>query len=149
MACATMSIELKDPLVCARGFFLAIRYNIPMTLPTLDITGGLKHQRQAAHLVTEWCIEHLAFNYRDFYVKIVLSTRPSEDHYGYCQEVDQHKYKILVRTNQPMRQWIMTLVHELIHLRQYTHNEWEGDGEDEAWGRQEQLTDELWASDLL
>jgi hypothetical protein len=41
------------------------------------------------------------------------------------------------------------LVHELIHLRQYTHDEWEGDGEDEAYGQQEGLTDELWAADVL
>jgi len=120
-----------------------------MSLPTIDITGGLKHQRQAAHSVTQWCIERLKFTHRDFYVKIVLSARPSEDHYGYCQELGKCKYKILVRTDQPMRQWIMTLVHELIHLRQYTHNEWEGDGEDEAWGLQEEITDELWAADVL
>ena len=43
----------------------------------------------------------------------------------------------------------MTIIHEMIHIKQYVRNKWSGDGEKEAWNTQERLTDELWKEDIL
>ena len=120
-----------------------------MSLPTLDITGGKLHQREYAKRVVNWCLAELNLPSHDHFLKVQLKKLDSGDYHGYCQELGNHHYKIVVDVNQPLRQWVMTLVHELIHLRQYKEGTWTGDGEEEAWGQQAELTDKLWAADIL
>jgi len=43
----------------------------------------------------------------------------------------------------------MTIVHEMIHVKQYVRNEWTGDGEQEAEKLEDELTDELWKENIL
>jgi len=54
-----------------------------------------------------------------------------------------------VEQTQKLRDFIMTIVHEMIHLKQYITNEWEGDGEEEAIELESKLTDELWKEGIL
>ena len=55
----------------------------------------------------------------------------------------------MIATNQTLRNFVMTVVHEMIHVKQYARGEWMIDGEPEAWGSQEILADELWKGDVL
>jgi hypothetical protein len=120
-----------------------------MGLPSVIIKGGLKHQREDAYAVYKWCLPRLGITDYDHLVTIYLRKIYQGDHHGYCQDLGKKHYKIVVAVNQPLRQWVMTLVHELIHFKQYKEGCWTGDGEEEAWSLQEQLTDELWAEDIL
>jgi hypothetical protein len=59
------------------------------------------------------------------------------------------KFQIAVATNQTIRDFVMTVVHEMVHVKQYARKEWLLDGEPEAWGIQEILTDELWEDNVI
>tara|TARA_Y100000310_G_C20415209_1_gene683974 strand:+ start:627 stop:758 length:132 start_codon:yes stop_codon:yes gene_type:complete len=37
----------------------------------------------------------------------------------------------------------MTIMHEMVHVKQYIRNEWIGDGEAEAWNLQESMTEKF------
>ena len=84
--------------------------------------------------------------------KIEKAIKKIEDNtYGYCEETN-HKnrlYNIAISNDQSIRNFVMTIIHEMIHVKQYVRNEWVGDGEKEAWNTQERLTDELWRDDIL
>lgn len=97
----------------------------------------------------KWCIEKLELS-DCIDLKILVKIENLGDCWGYCeQELGTNNYTIAVDQTQSLRDFIMTVVHEMIHVKQWFVNEWEGDGEEEAWGLQEQLTDELWKDDVL
>ena len=108
------------------------------------------HEKTIAQKTIKWCIKRLGLS-RLKNLNINVSIKTLEDCYGYCEEID-HKnrlYKIVVSNDQSLRDFIMTIIHEMIHVKQYIRNEWVGDGEKEAWNTQERLTDELWKEDTL
>lgn len=58
---------------------------------------------------------------------------------------DTH-YNIRICTNQSLRDFVATLMHELVHVHQWVESKWDGDGEKEAAIRQYELADEYWNS---
>ena len=66
--------------------------------------------------------------------------------HGQIQEWDQEKtdYVIDLNYEQELRDFVATIMHELVHLQQYETNEWKGDGEKECERRQYELADEFW-----
>ena len=56
---------------------------------------------------------------------------------------------MFVAFNQDLRDYIATLVHELVHVKQWETNKWTGDGEKEAEKLQYKLTDKLWKNGIL
>ena len=47
-------------------------------------------------------------------------------------------------TDQYLRDFVATLMHELVHVLQWERDEWEDDGEKEAEDKQYELADEFW-----
>ena len=81
---------------------------------------------------------HLNYNYEDL------------DCYGMCVEgVVPHTYIIHVARDQTLRDWVATLVHEMVHVNQWETGEWTGDGEKEAERLQYEITDQLWKEGVL
>ena len=108
------------------------------------------HEKAIAKKTIEWCIKRLNLS-RLKKLNINVSIKALEDCYGYCEETN-HKnrlYNIAISNDQSIRNFVMTIIHEMIHVKQYVRNEWVGDGEKEAWNTQERLTDELWRDDIL
>ncbi len=66
--------------------------------------------------------------------------------HGQIQEWDHEKtdYVIDLNYEQELRDFVATIMHELVHLQQYETNEWKGDGEKECENRQYELADEFW-----
>ena len=56
---------------------------------------------------------------------------------------------ISVATDQNFRDFVATLMHELVHVQQWELDKWEGDGEKEAESRQYELADEFWKEGLI
>ena len=81
---------------------------------------------------------HLNYNYEDL------------DCYGMCVEgVVPHTYVIHIARDQTLRDWVATLVHEMIHVNQWETGEWTGDGEKECEDLQYKITDRLWKEGVL
>ena len=70
--------------------------------------------------------------------------------HGQIQEWDNEKtdYGIDLNYEQDLREFVSTLMHELVHLQQYETGEWVDDGEGEADNRQYDLADEFWEQGL-
>ena len=70
---------------------------------------------------------------------------------GQSYEHDWHigTYVIEVSIDQSLRDFVATIVHEMVHVKQWTTGKWRGDGEREAYRLQYKLTDRLWKDDIL
>tara|TARA_B100001059_G_scaffold76184_1_gene73762 strand:- start:8101 stop:8310 length:210 start_codon:yes stop_codon:yes gene_type:complete len=59
-------------------------------------------------------------------------------------DTKRNTYCISVAEDQSLRNFIATIAHELIHVRQWVHDKYMGDGEEEAKEDQFKWADEIW-----
>tara|TARA_Y100000782_G_C10028579_1_gene200082 strand:+ start:45 stop:470 length:426 start_codon:yes stop_codon:yes gene_type:complete len=137
------------------------------------ITGGSKHQREIVYKVIEWTIKRLKLvRMSSLYIYVVLKKLRGVD--GYCSMEDDTRriFTIEIHKNLKLRQLIMTLIHEMVHVKQFARNEmddfrvngryrWKSGSvprnvtyynmpwEKEALRLQEKLTDEFWREDQI
>ena len=112
----------------------------------IKVTGGQQWERDMSHRVIEWCMNH----YFNLDCDIRLRLGPYKDCYGSCTEGErEHSYEIEVAYNQDLRDFIATIVHEMVHVRQWETGEWEGDGEEECEENQYKITDKIWKDNVL
>ena len=71
------------------------------------------------------------------------------DCWGTCHEGDDDDYVINVATDQSIRDFLATLMHELVHVLQWERGTWKGDGEEEAEKKQYKFADKFWKEGLL
>ena len=64
--------------------------------------------------------------------------------WGESEQICEGEYRIKVCTNQSLRDFVATVMHELVHVQQWETGVWKGDGEKEAEKRQYKLADEYW-----
>jgi len=80
--------------------------------------------------------------------KVVIDINPDlVDCWGECGERDETEdatYEISVHPKQSLRDFIATIVHEFVHIKQWETGEWDGDGEAEANHLQYSITDRMW-----
>ena len=120
-------------------------------MKNIKIKGGNQFERRITERTIEWCSKRLCIS-RLKNLKINVIIKPKlNDCYGYCEKIDDtnRSFKIVVENKQSLRNFVMTLVHEMVHVKQYARSEWLMDGEPESWGVQEILTDELWKDNVL
>tara|TARA_Y100001963_G_scaffold127070_1_gene180134 strand:+ start:308 stop:667 length:360 start_codon:yes stop_codon:yes gene_type:complete len=100
-----------------------------------------------ANKVAKWCVKR--FNLEG--ITINISIERDVDCWGECGVgTEGNQYDIMVCSNQPLRDFVATIVHEMIHVAQWEKNEWyETDGEKECEDLQYKLTDELWRKNIL
>ena len=137
------------------------------------ITGGSKHQREIVYKVIEWTIKRLKLaRMSSLYIYVALKKLRGVD--GYCSMEDDTRrmFTIEIHKNLKLRQLIMTLIHEMVHVKQFARNEmddfrvndryrWKSGTvpknityynmpwEKEALRLQEKLTDEFWREDQI
>jgi len=119
-------------------------------MATVIVKGGKQWQRDIVNKSVDWCLGRLSLkSMHRLHVTIVIGYL--DDCCGWCKAVEETNriFRIAINNDQSLREFVMTIVHEMIHVKQYARNEWLLDGEPEAWGSQEILTDELWLSDIL
>ena len=119
-------------------------------MKSIHIVGGNNFESSIAKNTVAWCIKRLGLNRMrklDVYVNIRYCRNYCA---GYCEEGNADRsYIITIANNQSLRDFVMTIVHEMVHVKQWVRNEWTGDGESEAWELQEKLTDELWKENII
>ena len=137
------------------------------------ITGGSKHQREIVYKVLEWTTKRLKLaRMSSLYICVVLKKLRGVD--GYCSMEDDTRrmYSIEIHKNLKLRQLIMTLIHEMVHVKQFARNEmddfrvngryrWKSGSvprnvtyydmpwEKEALRLQEKLPEEFWREDQI
>ena len=137
------------------------------------VTGGSKFQREIVHKVIEWTIKQLKLTrMSSLDVHIILRKLRGVD--GLCSTEDDSKRTFIIEAHKTLglRQLIMTLIHEMVHVKQFAKNEmddfhingrqrWKSGTvpknvsyydmpwEKEATRLQEKLTDEFWREDQI
>ena len=137
------------------------------------VTGGSKFQREIVYKVIEWTIKRLKLaRMSSLYIYVALKKLRGVD--GYCSMEDDTRrmFTIEIHKNLKLRQLIMTLIHEMVHVKQFARNEmddfpingrqrWKSGTvsknvsyydmpwEKEAIRLQEKLTDEFWREDQI
>ena len=113
----------------------------------IRIEGGCsKYHKEIALQTAEWCIDYFglceaAINFR---------LEKYKDCWGYCIEGNkEHSYNIKIATDQIFRDFVATVVHEMVHVMQWETGIWKGEGEREASRLQYKLTDKLWQEGIL
>jgi hypothetical protein len=114
----------------------------------INVTGDVAISTLAnANKVVSWCATR--FGFKDMTINVIL--KRESDWWGECgEETEENHYGIMICSKQPLRDFVATIVHEMIHVAQWEKNEWyETDGEKECEELQYKLTDELWKENVL
>ena len=85
-------------------------------------------------------------------VYINFSVNEDLDCWATCEEDPETiftSYMIEVYPKQSIRDFVASLVHEMVHVKQFVTNEWEGDGEEEALNLQYEITDKIWRKGVI
>jgi hypothetical protein len=103
--------------------------------------------RLIALKVIDWVLEHYGI-----YASIRLKVGEYKDFkcWGQAGEGDKENHYIIeVAKDQTLRDFVATVVHEMVHVKQWETGKWRGDGEAEAEHWQYKLTDKLWKEGIL
>jgi len=102
-----------------------------------------RHSRQ----VVNWFLEKYSL---DAKVKIEIVPYKKIDCWGSSAEGTKHKeYTIWIAKDQGLRDFIATVVHEMVHIRQWENKKWTGTGEAEANRLQYKLADKVWDDGII
>ena len=117
-------------------------------LMAVKVTGGYQHERDMTRIVVSWCINMFKLDVYNTDINVSLKPRFT-DCYGTCVDNDEGGYDIEICFNQSLRDFVATIVHEMVHVKQYVTGKWKGTGEREASDLQYKLTDKLWKENIL
>ena len=87
------------------------------------VKGGLKWQREMVQRLAEWTLQELLPRHRKVDVQIILKDLTKDGVEGWCMEEDDRLFVVQVEKNQSLRDLVTTVVHELIHVKQYVKRE--------------------------
>ncbi len=128
-------------------FHCDLRHSTKKKMKTVKHTTPYKDHRIIALKVIDWCLEHFGI-----YANIHLKIGEYSDFkcWGQCYEGDaENNYIVEVAKDQTLRDFVATVVHEMVHVWQWETDDWDGDGEDEAEYWQYRLTNKLWKENIL
>jgi len=112
---------------------------------TVDIIGGTKYQRSIAYKIIEHCHKALFPKIEKLYITVRLTNKI--DVYGYCTELDNREFDLEIYKNLGLRQFVTTICHEMVHVKQKLYNH--PYDENEAIDYESKLANEVWEADIL
>ena len=96
--------------------------------------------------VVEWCCDR--WNMEPD-IKLLLVEYSDIDCWGYADRISPGVFEVAIARNQRLRSFLATVVHEMVHVRQYMTGRWRGDGEREAERLQYLIVDSLWKRGVI
>lgn len=89
----------------------------------VETTGGNRTQRQIAENVVHYMIKYLMPRLRNIEVEVKFS-KLTGDAVGYCCMLDNNReFEIEVSKDLTVKELVMTVCHEMVHVKQYVRNE--------------------------
>ncbi len=116
----------------------------------IKVNGGKQDEQAIVLKTVNWCFDTGVVS-KTPDINIEICKYNTYNCFGTCVEWDDDmtSFDITVANDQTIRDFVATLIHELIHVNQYITNIWKGDGEKECDDRQYPLTDKLWNEGIL
>ena len=96
-----------------------------------------------ANKAVVWCRNYFGIS-EDVTIHLRLDIYKEIDCWGVSEQTDDKMYSMTISTDQSLRDFIATIVHEMVHVKQWESDEWDGDGEAEAAHLQYRVTDHMW-----
>jgi len=96
-----------------------------------------------ANKVVVWCRNYFSIS-KDVTIQLRLDIYKDLDCWGVSEQMEDKVYSVIISTDQSLRDFIATIVHEMVHVKQWESDEWDGDGEAEAAHLQYRVTDHMW-----
>jgi len=104
--------------------------------------------RKIAKKVVDWCRGY--FDLTDVKVKVQIGNFDQFGCWGTCYQGNKkHHYIIEVAKDQTLKDFVATVAHEMVHVKQWETDRWHGDGEAEAERLQYQLANKMWKHGVL
>ena len=112
-------------------------------------SGLPSHLEAIIDTTIKWCVRYFDLkNKKKLSFTVKVNSR--KNCWGYCLQGDEdHSYEIYVADNQTIRDFLATLTHEMVHVKQWETGCWGGEGEKEAEKLQYLLADEIWKQGLI
>ena len=134
----------------------------------VEVTGGKKYQRDIAQKVVYAMIDTLMPRMRTLDIEVKIR-KISGDAVGYCMQEDTNReFTIDVHNKLTLKDFVTTICHEMVHVKQYARNEMSCYGgkwkkkkisddtayydlpwEKEAYRMQDKLAQIVWDADVL
>jgi hypothetical protein len=92
-------------------------------MKTVCVQGGNKFQREMVLKLANWTLKELLPKHRRVDVAIRLKDLSKDGVEGWCMEEEDRFFIVDVEKNQSLRDLVTTVVHELIHVKQYVKRE--------------------------
>ena len=109
----------------------------------VNVTGVGRTHREMARTAVLWFFDnHIDLDELTVNVKICKYT--THQCWGSVERAGYNSFDVTIANNQSIRDFIATVMHEMVHVNQYVTGVWEGDGEAEAESRQYDLADDFW-----
>ena len=99
----------------------------------IDVRGGNKFQKEVAFKVACQMIAELMPRMKT--LEIVINIRKfNDDAIGYCMMEDTNRmFEIEVSRDLSLKDFVVTLCHEMVHAKHYARNEMNGNATDRRW----------------
>ena len=94
----------------------------------IRITGGTASQKKHVPSVINFCIQKLMPRMKNLDITVRLK-KIEDGSYGYCMAVDgdrpdrPREFEIELHKDMPLRKVLVTLCHEMVHVKQYARGE--------------------------
>ena len=89
----------------------------------VDTIGGNKKQRELVNDVAYWCVNKLMPRMKKLDIEIQINNL-KDNAVGYCMMQDDNRtYEIEVDKKLDIEEMIVTVCHEMVHVKQYSRNE--------------------------
>ena len=89
----------------------------------LEIIGGTQNQRDIADSAIRHFIKTLLPKKRKLEVEIVIKDTLLQEAVGFCEKISAIEYKIEVYNRGSLYEFLATLAHEMVHVKQYCKKE--------------------------
>jgi hypothetical protein len=109
----------------------------------ITVNGGSRNQRKYAHSMATFVCQKFGISPS---IEINFRRMTNDTNYGYACHLEDNEYEVDVKRSLPMREMLITLAHELVHIKQYVKKEmpdcisagdyWDRPHEIEAHGRE-------------
>lgn len=140
------------------------------TMNLVNAEGGNRFQRNIAEKVVGEMIDYLMPRLRTLDISVIIKKMPkNEDAIGWCNMLDTNReFEIEVSKDLSLRDFVTTICHEMVHVKQYARNEMTDTGmrwkskrvpektkyydlpwEKEAYRMQDKLAEHVWKMDIL
>lgn len=134
-------------------------------MQSIEVIGGSKYQKEITEKIVNLCIKELMPRIRKLDIAVYLKDN-LDGAVGYCTEMDHREFQIEVDRTQSLKEFVTTITHEMVHVKQYAYLEL-GSGrwkkckvsenteymdlpwEKEAFRLQDKLAQKVWEADIL